>query len=201
MVEIDAKTVMALRKKTGAPMMDCKAALIEAAGNEEKATEILRKKGLQADARGGRDATEGQVFSYVHHNGKLGVLVEVCCETDFVARNEEFQDFGRTACLHVAAMRPAYLAQEDVDAAAIEKERKFLVEQASEQMAGRPDEVVQKAVDGRMQKFFAEKCMLEQVWVKDEGSKKTVAEVQKELAGKIGENIRIRRFALVELGA
>jgi len=127
MVEIDAKTVMALRKKTGAPMMDCKAALTESGGNEEKAIEILRKKGLQAaDARGGRDATEGQVFSYVHHNGKVGVLVEIGCETDFVARNEEFQEFGRTACLHVAAMRPAYLSQEDVDAAAIEKERKFL---------------------------------------------------------------------------
>ena len=202
MVEIDGKTVMALRKKTGAPMMDCKAALTESGGNEEKAIEILRKKGLQAaDARGGRDATEGQVFSYVHHNGKVGVLVEIGCETDFVARNEEFQEFGRTACLHVAAMRPAYLSQGDVDAAAIEKERKFLVEQAAEQMAGRPDEVVQKAVDGRMQKFFAEKCMLEQIWVKDEGSKKTVAEVQKELAGKIGENIAIRRFALFELGA
>jgi elongation factor Ts len=182
--------------------MDCKAALTEAGGNEEKAIEILRKKGLQAaGARGDRDATEGQVFSYVHHNGRLGVLVEVGCETDFVARNQEFQEFGRNACLHVAAMRPAFVSREQVDAAAVEKERKFLVEQAGEQMAGRPDEVIQKAVDGRMQKFFAEKCLLEQVWVKDDAGKKTVDEVQKELAGKIGENIQIRRFVMFELGA
>lgn len=200
MTEIDAKTVMALRKKTGAPMMDCKAALQEAAGDMEKAVEILRKKGLKAaDARGDREATEGQVFSYVHHNGKLGVLVEVGCETDFVARNEEFQELGRNCCLHVAAMRPRYLSREQVDAAAIEKEQRILTEQAAEQMKGRPAEVVQKAVEGRMQKFFAEQCLLEQQWVKDDS--KTVAEVVKELAGKIGENIQVRRFAMLELGA
>lgn len=198
-MEIDAKTVMALRKKTGAPMMDCKAALKEAAGDMDKASEILRKKGLKAaDARGERDATEGQVFSYVHHNGKLGVLVEVGCETDFVARNDEFQAFGRNLCLHVAAMRPRFLRVEDVDQGAIETERRILTEQAAEQMKGRPEEVVQKAVEGRMQKFFAEQCLMEQPWVHDD--KKTVEDIRKELAAKIGENLQVRRFERVELG-
>lgn len=198
-MEIDAKTVMALRKKTGAPMMDCKAALKEAAGDMDKASEILRKKGLKAaDARGERDATEGQVFSYVHHNGKLGVLVEIGCETDFVARNDEFQAFGRNLCLHVAAMRPRFLRVEDVDQGAIETERRILTEQAAEQMKGRPEEVVQKAVEGRMQKFFAEQCLMEQPWVHDD--KKTVEDIRKELAAKIGENLQVRRFERVELG-
>ena len=200
MTEIDAKTVMALRKKTGAPMMDCKSALQEAAGDMDKAVDVLRKKGLKAaDSRGDREATEGQVFSYVHHNGKLGVLVEIGCETDFVARNEQFQAFGHDCCLQVAAMRPRYLSRDQVEAEAVEREQRVLAEQVAEQMKGRPADVVQKAVDGRMQKFFAEQCLLEQEWVKEHG--KTVTEVVKELAGKIGENIQIRRFAMLELGA
>ena len=156
-------------------------------------------KGLKAaDARGERDAAEGMVFSYVHHNGKLGVLVELGCETDFVARNEEFRAFGRDVCLHVAAFRPRYLAPADVSAAEVARERDIVLEQTRQQMAGRPDDVIQKAVDGRMQKFFSELCLLEQPWVHDD--KKAVGLVVKELAGKIGENIQIRRFTRLELG-
>ncbi|MGE0143158.1 MAG: translation elongation factor Ts [Planctomycetota bacterium] len=199
MTEIDAKMVAALRKRTGAPMMDCKAALTEVGGDMEKAVDVLRKKGLKAaDARGERDAGEGMVFSYVHHNGKLGVLVELGCETDFVARNEEFRAFGRDVCLHVAAFRPRYLAPADVSEAEVARERDIVLEQTRQQMAGRPDEVIQKAVEGRMQKFFAELCLLEQPWVHDD--KKAVGLVVKELAGKIGENIQIRRFTRLELG-
>ncbi|MCC6781288.1 MAG: translation elongation factor Ts [Planctomycetes bacterium] len=199
MAVIDAKMVAALRKRTGAPMMDCKEALVETDGDMEKAVDVLRKKGLKAaDARGERDATEGQVFSYVHHTGKLGVLVELGCETDFVARNEEFKAFGRDVCLHVAAFRPRYLAQQDVPAAEIERERSIVLEQTATQMAGRPKEVIEKAVDGRMSKFFAELCLLEQPWIHDD--KKTTGAVCKELVAKIGENIRLRRFVRMELG-
>ncbi len=199
MADIDPKTVMALRKKTGAPMMDCKAALIEANADMEAAVDVLRKKGLKtADDKASRDAAEGLVFSYVHHNGRLGVLAEIACETDFVARNEEFVQFGNDLCLHIAAMSPKYLDSTEVDAAAIEKEKALLVEQAQEQMAGKPDEVIEKAVEGRMKKFFSEFCLLEQPWVKDD--KMSVEQMRKDLIGKIGENIQIRRFVRLELG-
>jgi elongation factor Ts len=199
MSNIDAKTVMDLRKRTGAPMMDCKAALIEASGDMEKATDVLRKKGLKAaDAKAGREATEGRVFSYVHHNQKLGVLVEVGCETDFVARNEEFCEFGKDLCLHVAAFGPRYLGTNDVDPAAIAKEREILIAQARETMPGKPDQVIEKAIEGRMKKFFAEQCLLEQPWVHDDSQ--TVEQVRKAKVGKIGENIQIRRFVRIELG-
>ncbi len=199
MGEIDAKMVSALRKRTGAPMMDCKEALVEAGGDMEKAVDVLRKKGLKAvDARGAREATEGMVFSYIHHNGKLGVLVELGCETDFVARNEEFRAFGRDVCLHVAAFRPRFLAPEDVPPAEIEREKEVVLEQTRQQMAGRPAEVIEKAVEGRMSKFFSEQCLLEQPWIHDE--KKATGLVCKELAAKIGENIKLRRFVRLELG-
>ncbi|MBI5849813.1 MAG: translation elongation factor Ts [Planctomycetes bacterium] len=199
MGEIDAKMVAALRKRTGAPMMNCKEALVEADADMEKAVDILRKKGLKAaDARGDRVSTEGQVFCYVHHTNKLGVLVELGCETDFVARNEEFVGFGKDVCLHVAAFRPRYLAPEDVPANEIERERAIVLEQTATQMAGRPKEVIEKAVDGRMNKFFAEICLLEQPWLRDD--KKTTGLVCKELAAKIGENIKLRRFVRMELG-
>ena len=200
MVEIDAKSVMALRKQTGAPMMDCKAALKEAEGDMDKATEILRKKGLQsADAKGARDAAEGMIFSYIHPPGKIGVMVEIACETDFVARNEDFQQFGKDLCLHIAFASPLGLTREDIPAEAVEKERKFLEEQAAESMAGKPDEVIQKAIDGRIEKWFSERCLLDQGWVKED--KKSVETVRKELVGTIGENIQIRRFVRLELGA
>jgi elongation factor Ts len=199
MADIDAKTVMALRKRSGAPMMDCKKALQEAAGNEEKAFELLRKKGLQsADKKADREAKEGLVFHYMHHDGKLGVLAEVACETDFVARNEDFQQFGQNLCLHIAAMAPRFLNRDDVSSEAVEKERDFQLEKAREQMAGKPEEVVEKAVEGRMKKFFSDVCLMDQAWVKEDS--KTVEEVRKGLVGHIGENIQVRRFVRLKLG-
>ena len=200
MADIDAKTVMALRKQTGAPMMDCKKALQEAEGNVDKAVEILRMKGLQsADKKASRDAGEGMVFSYIHHDHKLGVLAEVACETDFVARNEQFRQFGKDLCLHIAAFKPRFLDREKVKEEDINREREFLISQAAEQMQGKPQEVIEKAVDGRMTKFFSEHCLMDQVWVKDD--KKSVEQIRTELVGHIGENIQVRRFSLLELGA
>ncbi|MEZ5962726.1 MAG: translation elongation factor Ts [Planctomycetota bacterium] len=198
-MDIDAKMVMALRQKTGAPMKDCRQALIEAQGDEAKAIEVLRKKGLKAgEGLAGRAASEGLVCSYVHHNGRIGVLVELGCETDFVARNEEFQKFGRDVCLHIAAMRPKFLDKESIAADFLADERRIFTEQTQEQMKGRPDDVIQKAIEGRVQKMFAEVCLLEQPWVHD--GNLSVAAALKALAGKIGENLAIRRFHRMELG-
>ena len=198
-MQIDAKMVMALRQKTGAPMMDCKQALAEAGGDEAKAIEILRKRGMKtADGLVGRQATEGLIFSYVHHNGKIGVLAEISCETDFVARNEEFKTFGRELCMHIAAMRPKYLDQSAVDPAFLEAERRISTEQAQEQMKGKPAEIIAKAVEGRVQKVFAEVCLLDQAWFKDGNF--SVSAVLKTLAGKIGENLAIKRFSRLEMG-
>lgn len=200
MADIDAKTVMALRKKTGAPMMDCKAALKVVDGDMEKAVDEIRKRGLQsADKKATREAVEGMIFSYIHPPGKIGVLVEVACETDFVALNEEFRAWGQDLCHHIAFADPAGLTRDDIDAAVIEKEKQLLIEQARETMAGKPDEVIEKAITGRMEKFFAERTLLDQGWVKED--KKSVEQVRKELVGRIGENIQIRRFVRFELGA
>ena len=199
MADVDAKTVMALRKRTGAPMMDCKKALIEAEGSTDKAVDILRKKGLQqADHKAGREAKEGMIFSYVHHDAKLGVLAEIACETDFVARNEQFQQFGKDLCLHIAALNPYHLSRQEVTSEDIEKERTFQLERTREQMAGKPEQVIEKAVDGRMNKFFEERCLVDQPWVKDDT--KNVEGARKELVGSLGENIQIRRFQRMELG-
>ncbi len=199
MVDIDAKMVMALRQKTGAPMKDCKAALTEAGGDETKAIEVLRKKGLKAgEGLAGRSASEGLVCSYVHHNGRIGVLVELGCETDFVARNEEFQVFGKDVCLHIAAMRPKFLDRDSIDPAFLETERRIYTEQTQQQMQGRPADVIAKAIEGRVQKMFAEVCLVDQPWVKDGAL--TVTQALKALAGKIGENLAIRRFHRMELG-
>lgn len=199
MSHVDAKMVMALRKKTGAPMMICKAALQEASEDMDKAVDILRKKGLQtADAKSGRDATEGKIFSYVHHDGKLAVLAEIACETDFVARNEEFQQFGADLCLHIAAMNPACMTAADIDQDLLAKERSVQEARARETMTGKPDEIISKAVEGRMKSFLKERCLLDQPWVKGDGQ--SVEEVCKAKVGKIGENIKIRRFVRIELG-
>lgn len=199
MSDIDAKRVMQLRKETGAPMMDCKKALLEAKGQWEEAKQILRKKGVQAaDQRAGRETAEGRVFSYVHAGDRIGVLLEIACETDFVARNDEFGDFGHQLCLHIAFTRPRYLRREDVPAADIERERSFLLEQVREQMPGKPEAIQEKAVEGRLSKFFEERCLLEQKFVKDD--KKGIEDLLKETVAKLGENLAIRRFAVFAIG-
>jgi elongation factor Ts len=199
MTDIDAKTVMRLREMTGAPMMDCKAALKETSGDMDKAKDVLRKKGKQvADKAAGREIKEGLVLAYQHHNGKVGVLVEIACETDFVAKNEDFRAFCKGTALTVAAYSPAFLNRETVPADAIAKERKIVGEMTAESMKGKPQAVIDKAVEGRLEKFFAEKCLMEKQYVPDDS--KTVEQVRTELVGKIGENIQVRRFVRMELG-
>lgn len=205
MSEIDAKMVARLRAETGAPMMDCKAALQETSGDKEKAKEVLRKKGKQiADKAAGREVKEGKLFSYVHHNGRLAVLVEIVCETDFVAKNEEFNAFGKGVCFTVAASNPpvAFLNREQIDPAVIAKEREIVLAQTMQTMQGKPQQVVDKAIDGRMEKFFAEKCLIETAYVDPtgQGEPRTVEQKRTELVGRIGENIQIRRFVRMELG-
>jgi len=196
-MQIDAKTVKALREKTGAGMMDCKKALVEAQGNEEKAIVILREKGLAAAARrSGRVANEGIVESYIHLGGKVGVLVEVNCETDFVARNEQFRAFVREICLQVAAANPQYLSKDDVPAGILEQEREILQAQARNE--GKPEHVIDRIVEGRMEKFYKENCKLEQPFIRDQ--EKTIKELLAEIIAKIGENIVIRRFARFAVG-
>jgi elongation factor Ts len=187
---IDAKMVKDLREKTGAPMMDCKEALTESNGDLEKAAEYLRKKGLKtADKKASRETSEGLVGSYIHHNGLVGVLVEVNCETDFVARNEEFQALVHDLGQHIAAAKPLYLDREEVPADVLAKEREII----AAQIKGKPDNIVEKIVDGKINKYFQENCLLEQPFVKDDS--KTILDLVKELIGKLGENMKIRRFA------
>ncbi len=196
-MHIDAKTVKALREKTGAGMMDCKKALQEAGGDEEKAVDVLREKGLSAAARrSGRAANQGIIDSYIHLGGKIGVLVEVNCETDYVARNDEFRDFVRNICLQVAATNPAYLNKEDVPERVLEKERQIIKAQALND--GKPENVIEKIVEGRLDKYYRENCLIEQVFVKDEDI--TVGELLTNLIARIGENIVIRRFNRFEIG-
>lgn len=196
-MHIDAKVVKSLREKTGAGMMDCKKALQEAEGNEEKAVDLLREKGLSAAARrSGRAANQGIVDSYIHLGGKIGVLVEVNCETDFVARNEEFRTFVRNICLQVAATSPAYLSKDDVPESVLEKERQIIKTQALND--GKPEKVIDKIIEGRLGKYYSDNCLLEQAFVKDEEI--TIKELLTNLIAKIGENIVIRRYSRFEIG-
>jgi elongation factor Ts len=196
-MHIDAKVVKALREKTGAGMMDCKKALLETEGNEEKAVDILRERGLAAAAkRSGRAANQGIVDSYIHMGGKIGVLVEVNCETDFVARNDEFREFVRNLCLQVAATNPTYLKKEDVEESILEKERQIIKAQALNE--GKPEKVIEKIVEGRLEKYYRENCLLEQAYVKDEDL--SIHELLTNLIAKIGENIVVRRFCRFEIG-
>jgi elongation factor Ts len=196
-MHIDAKIVKALREKTGAGMMDCKKALTEAEGNEEKAIDILREKGLAAAARrSGRVANQGVVDSYIHMGGKIGVLVEVNCETDFVARNDEFREFVRNICLQVAATSPLYLKKEEVPESIIDKERQIIKAQALNE--GKPEKVIDKIIEGRLEKYYRDHCLLEQTFVKDEDQ--TISGLLTAMIAKIGENIVIRRFTRFEIG-
>lgn len=189
--------VKELRERTQAGMMDCKNALVEANGDMDKAVEILREKGLATAAKKqGRTATEGLVDAYIHGGGRIGVLVEVNCETDFVARNDMFKDFVRDIAMHIAASNPQYVSVEDVPAEVVEKEKAILKAQAINE--GKPEKIVDKIVDGRISKYFEEICLLEQAFVKDPDKK--VKDVVTEMIATIGEKISIRRFARYERG-
>ncbi|MBP7843915.1 MAG: translation elongation factor Ts [Proteobacteria bacterium] len=197
MAEITAALVNELRQKTGAGMMDCKKALGETQGDLEKAVETLRKRGLAAAAKkAGRLASEGLVQSYIHAGGQIGVLVEVNCETDFVAKTEAFQGFVKDVCLHIAANKPQYLVPEEIPAEILAKEKEIAIEQA--RGTGKPQNVLEKIAEGKVQKFAQENCLLEQAFVKDPD--KQVKTVLTELIAKIGENVKIRRFMRFELG-
>ncbi|MDT5120721.1 MAG: elongation factor Ts [Acidobacteriota bacterium] len=201
MAEITASAVKSLREKTGAGMMECKNALTEASGSEEQAIEILRKRGLaSARKKEGRIAAEGAVGSYIHMGGKVGVLVEVNCETDFVARGEEFQQLIKDIAMHVAAAEPRYVSREEVPADALDKEREIARAQAKNdpKNASKPDQVIEKIVEGRLNKFYEEAVLMDQPFVKDPA--KTVGELVTEKIAKTGERITIRRFTRYKMG-
>ncbi|HTG49179.1 MAG TPA: translation elongation factor Ts [Gemmatimonadales bacterium] len=195
---ISPKDVGELRARTGAGMMDCKRALEEAGGDMDKASEILRKKGIaKAEKRAGRTASQGLVVSYIHHNQQVGVLLELNCETDFVARNEAFGQLARDIALHVASADPIGVNPEDVPAELVERERRIAEEQVAAEK--KPEQIRAKIVDGKIKKFVAERTLLEQPFVKND--KITVGELIKEASGKLGETISVRRFARFQVGA
>lgn len=186
-----------LREMTGAGMMDCRKALDETDGNLEKAVEWLRKKGIaSADKKAGRTAAEGIVTSYIHGDGRVGVLLEVNIETDFAAKNEDFREMVRDIAMQIAAMNPSWVRRDEVPEEVIAKERDIAATQMRNE--GKPENIIEKIVDGRLEKFYGENVLLEQAFIKDED--KTVEELVKEMVGKIGENIQVRRFARFELG-
>jgi elongation factor Ts len=196
-LEITAKMVKELRDKTNAGMMDCKKALAETGGDVDKAIDLLRQKGLlTARKRAGRATKEGVVHAYIHAGGKLGVLVEVNCETDFVAKNDQFREFAHNVAMHIAAANPMCLDQGSVPPEALDKERLIYRAQALEM--GKPENVVDKIVDGRIKKFYSEVCLLNQPYVKDPD--KTIQDLLNETVAAIGENINIRRFVRFQLG-
>jgi len=197
MTEISATLVKELRDKTGSGIMDCKQALKENAGDIEKALDFLRKKGLAtAQKRSGRDAKEGVVQSYIHMGGKIGVMVEVNCETDFVAKNDDFQEFAKNVAMHIAAAAPMGLGPEEIPESVIAREREIYRERAIEQ--GKPANIIDKIVDGQVEKFYKDSCLLSQPYIKD--PKLTISDLLTETIAKIGENIKIRRFARFQLG-
>jgi elongation factor Ts len=201
MGDITASGVKSLREKTGAGMMECKNALTEAGGNEEQAIDILRKRGLaSAKKREGRIAAEGAVGSYIHMGGKVGVLVEVNCETDFVARSEEFQQLIKDIAMHIAAAEPRFVSRDEVTPDALDKEREIARAQAKNdpKNASKPDQVIDKIVEGRLNKFYEEAVLLDQPFVKDPA--KTVGELVTEKVGKTGEKITVRRFCRYKMG-
>jgi elongation factor Ts len=194
---ITAKDVGELRARTGAGMMDCKRALEETGGDVAKAVDVLRRKGIaKAEKRTGRSATEGVIGSYIHHDGKTGVLVEVNCETDFVARTEDFQDLAKQIAMHIAATNPIAVIADDVPDEVVSKERKLYEEQVAE--SGKPEKVWSRIVDGKLKKFFQEHVLMEQPFVKDDSM--TVRDLVKNVSGRVGENVVVRRFARFELG-
>lgn len=196
-MEISAKTVKELREKTGAGMMDCKNALKEANGDMDKAVEILRKKGIaKAEKRSTREVKDGLIHAYIHPGGKLGVLVEVNCETDFVAKNQEFQNFVHNLSMHIAASNPLAITRETMPQDVVEREYRIYQEQAKE--SGKPDHIIEKIAAGKMEKFYAENVLLEQAYIRD--PEKSVKDYLTEVIAKIGENISIRRYVRFQIG-
>jgi elongation factor Ts len=197
MSTIDAKMVMQLREKTGAGIMDCKEALTECNGNMDSAVDFLRKKGLAIAAkRAGRAMTEGVIQSYIHMDGKLGVLVEVNCETDFVAKNDDFNAFAKNLAMHIAATNPVSIRPEDVPEETINKEKEIYRAQVLEM--GKPEKIADKIVDGKLQKYFKENCLLNQDYVRNPDM--TIEDLLNDMIAKIGENISIKRFARFRIG-
>ena len=196
-MEISASLVKELREKTGAGMMDCKKALTENAGDFDKAIDYLRKKGIAAASKkAGRMTKEGAITSYIHGEGKVGVLLEVNCETDFVARTEQFKQFVKDLAMHVAAASPQWVTSDEVPAAVLEKEKEIAVAQM--QASGKPAAVLEKIAEGKLKKFYEDHCLLHQTFVKD--SNKTIEQLLKETIAGLGENISVRRFARFVLG-
>src|SRR5262245_42924822 len=196
MSAVTASMVAELREKTGAGMLDCKKALDEAKGNQEQAETILRKKlGSKIDKLSGRATKEGLIESYIHVGGKVGVLLEVNCETDFVAKTEDFKAFCRDLCLQIAAANPLYVRREDVPEAELAKERDI----AAAQVQGKPPAAAQKIIEGKLEKYYEQVCLMDQPFVKEQG--KVIKDLLTEKVGKLGENMQIRRFARFQLGA
>ena len=196
-MEISIELVKDLRQRTGAGVIDCKAALQEAKGNVDGAIEYLRRKGLATAAKkAGRIAADGLVSSYIHAGGKMGVLVEINCETDFVAKTEDFQTFVKNMAMHIAAANPQYIRREEIPEEVLEREKRIYRSQALD--AGKPEKVIEKIIQGKMERFYSEVCLLEQTYVRD--SDLTIKEVLDTMIGKVGENINIRRFARFQLG-
>ena len=201
MAEITASLVKSLREKTGAGMIDCKNALVEAGGNEEQAVEILRKKGMAtAGKKAGRVTAEGVVGSYIHMGGKVGVMVEINCESDFVARGEEFQQLVKDVAMHIAAVDPKYVRRDEVPSDVLDKEREILMEQLKNdpKNANKPDDVLSKIIEGRIGKYYEESVLLDQPFVKDPS--KTIGELVTEKISSIKENISVRRFTRYKMG-
>jgi elongation factor Ts len=197
MAEISAKLVKELRDKTGAGMMDCKEALAGSGGDLAKAVEFLRKKGLAtAQKRAGRATSEGTIASYIHMGGKLGVMVEVNSETDFVAKNDQFQEFAKNIAMHIAASNPLGIRPEDISADVISKEKEIYAAQARE--TGKPEKVIEKIVEGKLKKFYEDSCLLNQPYVRNPDI--TIGDLVNDLIAKIGENISIRRFVRFQVG-
>ncbi len=197
MAEITTEMIKTLRERTGAGILDCKKALEEAEGNMDKAAEVLRKKGIaSADKKSGRAAVDGVVGSYIHHDNKLGVLVEVNCETDFVARTDEFKSLVKEIAMQIAAMSPRYVSKEEVPSEEIEKEKEIYKQAAI--VDGKPENIAERIAEGKINKFYEENCLLEQSYIADQ--KKKISDLIKEHIAKLGENIVVRRFVRMRLG-
>ena len=196
-MSIDAKIVKTLRERTGAGMMDCKKALVETKGDLESAVDYLRKAGIaKAEKKGQRSTKEGLIFSYIHQGGKLGVLLELNCETDFVAKTEGFTDLAHNLSMQIAATNPVSISRDDMNPSVLEREKSIFTEQAKE--SGKPENIINKMVEGRIEKFYAESCLVEQHYIKD--SERKVSDLLTEAVSTLGENIVINRFVRYAIG-